>query len=55
MGIAELMAIIVGMIKGANAAYTFAKEIAGDVPIPSWDDLIAGNTELQKKIDKENS
>ena len=53
MGIAELLAIVVAMIKGANAAYTFVKEIAGDVPIPSWEDLIAGNTEFQKKIDKE--
>lgn len=48
-----LINIIIGMVKGAKAAYDFIAEIKGDVPIPSWEDILAENTDLQGKIDKE--
>jgi hypothetical protein len=53
MGVDMIISIVIGMIRGASAAYKFAQEIKGEVAIPSWDDLIAANSDLQDKIDKE--
>lgn len=48
-----IVTLIASMIDTAKAAYKFLQEIKGEAEIPTWDELLAGNTEFQKKIDAE--
>lgn len=45
--------IILILIKTAREGYDLLQQIKGETEIPSWDDLLAGNTKFQAKIDAE--
>lgn len=53
MGIAEILALVNGLLGIAFKLYDSIAQIQGDVPIPEWDELVNKNTLLQAKIDAE--
>ncbi len=48
-----IIEIINGAIQTAGTAYKVLKQIAGDAPIPTWEELLEANSKLQDKIDAE--
>lgn len=51
--IATGLAIITTMISAAGNLYNMISRIKGEIPIPSFEDLIKQNAELQERIDAE--
>ena len=50
---AEILAAINAAITLGKNLYTLYQQIAGDEPIPTWEELLAQNAALQAEIDKE--
>ena len=53
MSIAMGIEIIEGLIKLGFNFYTMLKRASGDEPIPTWQELLDRNKNLQDKIDAE--
>lgn len=53
MTIAAIIELINGAIKIGYNLYQMLQQIAGNEPIPTWEDLLKQNSTLQDKIDTE--
>ncbi len=53
MQIEAIIALVNTLLGVAFRLYDSAAQIQGDVPIPSWDELVNQNALLQAKIDAE--
>jgi len=54
MGVAEILIIINGLLGLTFKLYDSISQIKGDIPIPTWDELVDKNKILQAKIDAES-
>jgi hypothetical protein len=48
-----ILALVNGFISMGFNVWKSARQVLGEETIPSWDDIIAKNKELQDKIDAE--
>ena len=53
MTITAILAIVNALIGTAYNLYTMTKQISGELPIPTWEELVQKNSSLQAKIDAE--
>lgn len=53
MGVAAIIALVDGLVTIALKLYNAAKQVSGEEPIPTWDEIVAKNAALQAKIDAE--
>lgn len=49
----EIIKIVEGLVSLAKRLYDTYSQIAGKQDLPSWEDVLAKNAELQEKIDAE--
>jgi hypothetical protein len=48
-----ILALLNGMISTAFTLYKMLKQISGDAQIPTWNELLKKNADLQAEIDGE--
>lgn len=53
MGASEILVIVNGLLGIAFRLYDSMEQVEGNVPIPTWDELVDKNRLLQEKIDAE--
>jgi hypothetical protein len=53
MGAVETIALVNGLLGIAFQLYKSAEQAGGNLPIPSWDELVDANSLLQSQIDAE--
>lgn len=53
MTAAAIIALVDGLVSIALKLYNGAKQIKGEEPIPTWDEIVTKNAILQAKIDAE--
>lgn len=49
----DVIVIINDLVRLSKSIYDIYTQITGDKAIPSWNEIIAKNTELQERIDAE--
>lgn len=48
---ASILALVNGLVSTAFNIYRFLKSISGDVAIPTWEEILKKNIDLQNEID----
>ena len=53
MGVAEILALINGLLGITFRLYESISWVQGNTPVPTWEELVSRNAILQAKIDAE--